>query len=76
MAHRQHDLTEVELRLEQVPARDLETDEETTFWQVDHDTLDRPCKGHTPAEALKVFADCVDKDDSDDVAINLEQLLE
>jgi hypothetical protein len=71
---RYNDLTTVtSIELEEIAVRDTETDEEKTAWQVNHDNLERPCRGDSPEEALKVFAEALSSDDKK-YAIDLSDL--
>jgi len=66
-------LTEVDLTLREVGTRDLDTDEEGTAWVVEHEEMSGVIREDTPAEALRVFAACLETD-NDDARIDLEDL--
>jgi hypothetical protein len=68
-----HDLTQVDLTLRQVATRDLDTDEESTAWQVEHENMDGVIREDTAKEALEVFAACLETD-NEDARIDLEDL--
>ena len=68
-----HDLTEVELTLREVATRDLDTDEEKTAWQVEHEKMDGVIREDSPKKALELFAACLETD-NEEARIDLEDL--
>lgn len=68
-----HDSKEFELTVRETVSRDLDTDEEVEEWRVESEKVNRPCVGDTPAEALRVFANCLETD-NEEVRIEVDEL--
>lgn len=65
--------TEFGVTVRQVLVRNRETNEEEIAWQVESDNLDRPCRGDTPADALRLFADSFDSE-KEHIRVTAEEL--
>lgn len=67
---------EFELTVRKVTGMDLETMDEVSEWRVEADALDTPCAGESPAEALRVMAECLEADSDDDIHVDVTDLLD
>lgn len=67
---------EFDLTVREILVRNRETDEEEIAWNVESPNMERPCRADTPAEALRVLADCLEKDADERTAVSVEQLAE
>ena len=68
------DLAEFDLTVEQIAVRDRQTDEEGVAWNVENKQMDRPCRGDTAPEALRVLADALEADEDERHALSVEEL--